>query len=239
MSEQKKGDGTSEAVGSRIRRSRGGPDDEDDSSDNDKRARPLGAAAWETVFGFSTAGLEKVLSPARSYQKKKFELGLEPLTYLGCPIYIREDGSWRKRREKKQKKKGEIFMEEVAKSSPRDSTDSTGLKEMEEVVDSKTQEVKNGGIEDEEDKKSTTSEDDRKAMSMFNIVFVMNPPVLEHNLRIKEMYEYVVKKFAKALKYEQARSNWVWRQSEMILNMKERAKEEGVLFLDHVWIMTS
>ncbi len=81
---------------------------------------------------------------------------------------------------------------------------------------------------DEEEAKSTASEDDRRAMSMFNVVFVMKAPLLEHNLRVKEMFEHVLKKFAKALKYEQARSNWVWRQSEMILNMKDRARDQSM-----------
>ena len=83
---------------------------------------------------------------------------------------------------------------------------------------------------EEEEAKSTTSDEDRRTMSMFNVVFVVHPPLLEHNLRIKEMFEYVVKKFAKALKYEQARSNWVWRQSEVILNMKERARDQSGCF---------
>ena len=97
-------------------------------------------------------------------------------------------------------------------------------------VPSLSQDHTNGAGAEEEEAKSTASDEDRRTMSMFNVVFVVHPPLLEHNLRIKEMFEYVVKKFVKALKYEQARSNWVWRQSEMILNMKERARDQSGCF---------
>lgn len=194
-----------------------------------------GGADWETVFGFPTDALENILSPGRSYHKKRFELGLEPLTYLGYPVYIREDGYWRKRREKSKKKEDgiealdwEIGSEGVLASITKQEPMSPDAGRATSNVPEVKPVVKDGSGEVDEDSKSTTSEDDRKAMSMFNVVFVMNPPLLEHNLRIKEMFECVVKKFAKVLKYEQARSNWVWKQSELILNMKEKAKEDGM-----------
>jgi hypothetical protein len=225
-----------------------------------------------------------MLSPPRSFHKKKYELGLEPLTYLSYPIFVRDDGSWRKRKDKKegaaataekeqkeevgkdgdgqqQQQQQEEEEEEEdadvakgkasnaatpttatatekdgqasAKSEPSVEDDRRPGSEYHKGVHDGVVGVDSGHTNDDDDDergetKSTASDDDRKAMSMFNVVFIMNPPLLEHNLRVKEMFEYVVKKFAKVLKYEQARSNWVWRQSEMILNMKERAKEESM-----------
>lgn len=201
--------------------------------------------------------MEKVLSPARSCHKKKFELGLEPLTYLSCPIFIREDGHWRKKKRGRKKNTAvdenddliqdietdprdfasmEVDVDDVELMNGDDDDDDDNVVKGDDVREKgEVRERKSGDNKDqEEDGKSTTSEDDRQTMSMFNMVFVMNPPVLEHNLRIKEMFEYVVRKFAKALKHEQARSNWVWKQSEMILSMKERAKEEGIYCLTYL-----
>lgn len=190
------------------------------------------------MLGFPTDALENLLSPGRSYHKKRFELGLEPLTYLGYPVYIREDGYWRKRREKNKRKVNEIGDEEWgigdeidlawAKQGPASHENTKGA-DTEAEAESDTS--AKGKSEPSKDDKTNgkNDEEERKAMSMFNVVFVMNPPVLEHNLRVKEMFECVVKKFAKVLKYEQARSNWVWKQSETILNMKEKAREDGKL----------
>ena len=194
------------------------------------------------VFGFPTDGLEEILTPSRSFNKKRFELGLEPLTYLGYPIFVREDGHWRKRKkDKKKEKKKDKEVDELF-STIKDENDLGTEGDTVQATDGSNDQGngKSGVVEDDQQEptkasnddidegKSTASEDDGKAMSMFHVVFIMNPPLLEHNVRIKEMFEYVVKKFSKALKYEQARSNWVWRQSEMILNMKERAKEDSL-----------
>lgn len=62
-------------------------------------------------------------------------------------------------------------------------------------------------------------------MTMFNVVFVLNPPALEYQLRTGEMYDNVIRKFSKDLKYEQAKTNYVWRESKAILNLKNKAKE--------------
>ena len=57
---------------------------------------------------------------------------------------------------------------------------------------------------------------------MFNMVFVLNPPILEYPLRTKEMYDHVVKKFGRALKWEQARLNYIWTESELIQSIESK-----------------
>jgi nitrogen permease regulator 3-like protein len=64
-------------------------------------------------------------------------------------------------------------------------------------------------------------------MTMFNVVFVLNPPALEYQLRVKDMYDNVTRKYAKTLKYEEARFQYVWKESKRIINIKQRAKENG------------
>jgi hypothetical protein len=67
-------------------------------------------------------------------------------------------------------------------------------------------------------------------MTMFNVVFVLNLPKHDADGRIL-IYEHVIKKFNKALKHAQAQENFVWKQSEMILSMKEKAREERRSYL--------
>lgn len=65
-------------------------------------------------------------------------------------------------------------------------------------------------------------------MTMFNVVFVMDPPLLEYSMRVKEIYENIIKKFAKALKWEQARTDYVWRESQHILQLRRKARETSM-----------
>ncbi|PWW76049.1 hypothetical protein C7212DRAFT_295720 [Tuber magnatum] len=69
-------------------------------------------------------------------------------------------------------------------------------------------------------------------MTMFHVVFVLNPPELEYHSRTQEMFDYVVKRFARALKYEQAKDGYVWREAEKIVRLKDKANHEGTSFAD-------
>ena len=53
-------------------------------------------------------------------------------------------------------------------------------------------------------------------LKMFHVVFVLDPPPLEYHLRTKEMYDHVIKKFSRALRWEQARSNYVSKEASAI-----------------------
>jgi hypothetical protein len=52
---------------------------------------------------------------------------------------------------------------------------------------------------------------------------------LEYSLHLKEMYDNIIKKFGKALKWEQARTDYVWREAQKILQMKEQARGRSKL----------
>jgi hypothetical protein len=72
---------------------------------------------------------------------------------------------------------------------------------------------------------NSTTQDNNPDMNMFNVVFVLNPPTLEYQQRVKEMYDNVTRKYAKALKYEEARFQYVWKESKRIIDIKQRAKD--------------
>ncbi|KAI9811527.1 MAG: Nitrogen permease regulator 3 [Thelocarpon impressellum] len=209
------------------RPSRKAGDDDDDSSSADSAdsaGRPKAKGpAFDTLFGFPTAALESILSPSRYFNKKKFELMLEPLVYVSYPVYVREDGQWRKKSVRRRKGKRDV------RSTDEDEPEISGVGTEAEGATPSPEGL--AGLDadtsaDEADGKHG-KDDDTQAMSMFNVLFVLNPPELEYNLRVNQMYEHVAKKLAKAFKYEQARSNWVWKESERILNLKEKGREEG------------
>ncbi|KAF4633578.1 hypothetical protein G7Y89_g4537 [Cudoniella acicularis] len=158
---------------------------------------------WEHLFEFPTADLESILTPSRAFHKKKFELSLDPLTFVTYPIHIREDGQWKKKKSKKSKK--------VKKESDEATGSGEGKSE--------------GGAKNSSGDASEDG-DDHGGMTMFNVVFILNLPKEEEDERIAEIYEHIIKKLNKALKHAQASSNYVWKESEMMLLMKEKAREE-------------
>ncbi|TVY83383.1 Nitrogen permease regulator, partial [Lachnellula suecica] len=169
----------------------------DDHFDNENGEHVV---PWEHVFEFPTTDLESILTPSRAFHKKKFELSLDPLHFVTYPMHIREDGTWKKKKTKK------------AKRSKGEANDQEGAGEK---VDEATK-VNGNASEDGDD----------GGMTMFNVVFILNLPQEEQDLRIQEIYVHIIKKFNKAMKHAQASSNFIWKESEMILSMKERAREE-------------
>ncbi|KAF8858117.1 hypothetical protein BDZ45DRAFT_651859 [Acephala macrosclerotiorum] len=157
---------------------------------------------WESVFGWSTADLRSILTPARGYHKKRFEMTLDPLYFISYPIHIREDGTWKKKKKLKKAKKAAPTDSNVGGSTAEGKqTESSGIKADDNAED-------DGG------------------MTMFNVHFILDLPKHESDARIAEIYHHVIKSFHKALNHAQESSNYVWKESEMILGMKEKAREE-------------
>lgn len=167
---------------------------------------------WEHLGEFSTKELESILTPSRAFHKKKFELFLDPLYFVSYPIHVREDGLWKKKKYKKVKK-------------PKGGADAETASGDGKSVDSDKKDDNGNGQAKAEDENSEDG-DDHGGMTVFNVVFVLNVPKDEQDERILDIYEHVIKKFNKALKHAQAQSSYVWKESEMILSMKEKAREE-------------
>lgn len=199
---------------------------------------------WETVLGFSAEGLGKMLSPPRGFHKRRFEMGVEGLVFLGAPMFVGEDGTWKKRKRRRRDNGGGDAGEEdsnrvgtavqAANDHDVDADIDGGLRMAREKFDLQHVPIFEPGYghdllygasspaESEAKSVSTTGGD--CDMNMFNVVFILNPPMLEYHLRVEEMYNNVVKKLAKTLKYEQAQSNYVWREAQAIMALKEKAK---------------
>ena len=204
-----------------------------------------GEPEWEEVLGFGADGLSKMLTPERNFNKKRFELGIDRLVFLGAPRFVREDGLWKKRRRMRRKSGGEESENEdklddasgasedqsnAANEKPKQQTDPS-QRELEEVPvydaayghglmsGAASRAVSDVGSD-------STTNGSGSDMSMFNVVFVLNPPELEYDIRVEDMYDNVARKFAKALKFEQAQTGFVYNESRLILTIKDKAKEQ-------------
>lgn len=151
----------------------------------------------KTLFGLDEDGLVGLLSPDRTWNKRRFELSINDLTFVGRPVFARQDGCWRGRKRVTKAKQRSVTPE--AEQSTEDD-------EANEATDARNE------LDLDENVSNTKSE-----LVMFHVVFVMNPPPLDHAHRLKEMYENVVKKFSRALKWVQVRNDYVRQETEALL----------------------
>ena len=159
-------------------------------------SQQLGKPSWEPLLGLGEEGLVSLLAPGRAWHKRKFEMGINDLVFVGRPVYARSSGTWLRRRQAKKKLEVEHDTEQPSETAT----------ESERDQKSKAQPKRESGR--------------KSPLTMFNVVFVLNPPPLEHSLRVKEMYDNVVRKFSKILKWEQTYNEYVWKQSDLIQNIK-------------------
>lgn len=205
--------------------------------------------AWETLLGLHTDVWEKLLSPSRTWHKRRFEVGINDLAFVGWPVFVREDGSWRKRKKRKDKgvERASWAGGELGQDAEGDGGGDREDGEQDTPRGSESEGIITGEgkarARDSENKSAKAQADSSNgvndAMTMFNVVFVLNPPVLEYSTRIKEKYESVIKKFGKALKWEQARGDYVWNEAQTILHLKERARENRKFSATRRWIYVS
>lgn len=237
-------------------RKRGGAssDLEEDASDRPEdgsghSSRP----PWESLLGLPGSVWEKLLSPSRSWHKRRFEVGINDLALIGWPVFVREDGTWRKQPRKKTKKPrpewdggelghneaaGDGKLEEEMVLSPEMAASTASLGEATVSPTDTTKHASSTSSKAGKPQEDALDPEDKDHMTMFNVVFVMDPPLLEYSTRVKEIYENIIKKFAKALKWEQARTGYVWKESQHILQVRRRAREASMSSLS-LWFVES
>jgi hypothetical protein len=225
------------------------PEEDDGQDGNGHSRRRGGDHDWESVLGFKTDALEKMLSPSKDFNKRRFELGVESIVFIGAPMFVRDDGLWKKPKRKRKTRSQKQKLEDgdlVKNLTTSEEDDDAGTHEEEPVKLKPEPFVYPAGFEPgyghgsmsgtpsgapsetgSDARSNSTNQDNNPDMTMFNVVFVLNPPALEYQQRVKEMYDNVTRKYAKALKYEEARFQYVWKESKRIIDLKQRAKENN------------
>jgi len=208
---------------------------------------------WNDLFGLPAGVLARLLCPAASSHKKRFEVGINEKVFIGRPMFAKENGAWRKkRRERRSSSRSNM----TAEKARRDRQEMKAKKRRTSSIHEEDSEASMQYTEN--DKASDTNEDDEQALSdghvpsekdckrfkglddpklpapkvdhplaMFHVVFVLKPPPLEYHIRVGEMHEKVVKKFSKALKLEQARTNFVAYEAALIAFLTRNVNNTG------------
>lgn len=215
---------------------------------------------WNDILGFQAGVLARLLCPAASSHKKKFEVGMNDKVFVGRPMFARTDGTWRrKRKERRSSSRSNMTAEKARKDrlemkarARRPTTSSIDEADSEpSALDTENENVSdnyedseragnNRAIEREKAPKQSTKRGDpnilstkfEHALAMFHVVFVLKPPPLEYQIRVGEMHGNVVKKFSKALKLEQARTNFVANEAASITSLTKTMNETGMISID-------
>ena len=206
---------------------------------------------WNDVFGYSSGVLAKALCPAKA-SHKRFEVSLGNNVVLGRPVWAKEDGGWRKHKPRRRSssmsnstgakasqagdKAKATLMDSVIEAPEEplhfssETNDESAV--IDELGDGNPTEVSSGKRPSQEESpysnrskvlpSRAAQQVVKDSMVMFHVVFVLRPPPLEYQARVKDIYEHVVKKLARALKWEQARSGYVAKEASLISSVAGR-----------------
>ncbi|KAK5120519.1 hypothetical protein LTR85_006174 [Meristemomyces frigidus] len=195
------------------------------------------------VLGYRVDTLEKLLSPGRWSDRKKFEICLDGITFVGHPVYANEDGSWStKDRDSPHSRNAEDEREatptlESQRTSVEDlEAATTGTANVTITAPETSDQAAHDSTHVPESldshqglsfatsmtSTSTASGAVTEQMTMFHIVFAVKPENQDETLTI---YHHVTKKLAKALHYCQKQSNYVAAESRKLLALRAKAKQ--------------
>lgn len=189
---------------------------------------------WEHVVGFPARDLAGILTPARSYHKRLFQLSLDPLYCVSYPIHVPENGKWKKPKKATKVAKNAKDGDELSPSLDVDppsaggNSSETPKEKVEKKAEDEEETDKGKEKEKEKDEKTEKTEKDEKrsSMTMFNLVFIMDPKKNEVKELVELLYDNIIKKVSKVFKYSQQHSEFVWKESKRILLLKEKGREE-------------
>ena len=173
--------------------------------------------------------LPHLLCPPPTAHQKKFEINIGGRVFLGRPVFARDNGEWKRKKPKKSKAIKDIASARPNPTAPSKKTSAQHDESLTEssgydsVIDEDEAETYDEAVEAVEalrlhelsakQDQEKTEQNWKEVLNMFHVVFVLDPPPLEHQVRIDDMYKHVVKKFSRALKWEQARSDYVLKEA--------------------------
>jgi nitrogen permease regulator 3-like protein len=182
---------------------------------------------WEHVAGFPTRDLASILTPARPYHKKLFQVSLDPLLCISYPIYVPETGVWKKKKKPHKAHASKPAEDQAAVTGDGEPGWKNG--EASQKQDPPQQPQPALPSEKKEDGKNNGEEadDKRASMTMFNLVFILNPKKHEAKELVNTLYINIIKKVNKAYKYSQQHSDFVWKEAKRISALKDKGREES------------
>ncbi|ATY62307.1 family UPF0171 [Cordyceps militaris] len=182
------------------------------------------AVPWESVAGFPTRDLASILTPARPYHKRLFQLSLDPLLCVSYPIHVPESGKWKRAKKSKPGRppSAVVVVDEADNTPAASRAPSIAVSAPPTPVD-----AEGAADKDKEKDKRDEDEEKRSSMTMFNLVFILRPKKDQTRELVDALYSNIAKKVNKAFKYSQQHSDFVWKESKKILATKDRAREDN------------
>lgn len=142
----------------------------------------------------SIAGLEKDIIaeyciPPRHLTNQKFEFTCDELSFVGLPIFLKNDESSRK---------------------------------------------ETNGVDIKADESDSNEVNINDSIYTFNLVFLLNPPLIEYDQRVDDVYENLCSKFAIFLRFVQNESNYLNKELSRINKINEAFEfnKDGSLVFD-------
>jgi hypothetical protein len=198
-----------------------------------------------SIFGISEDSLEKILSPGRWCDRKKFEISLQGLTFVGHPIYADQDGNWSSSRANAAGsaddrpvtptgpsiRKGNQSLETGSDQLGVTITEPTPVKSTRDFTHVPESLDSHGGpsLATSMNSASSTSAPGPEPLTAFHVVFALSN--FSNELQdgfVQDSYQHIAKKLSKALCYCQKQSSYVGVESRRLTALKTKSKQQGV-----------
>jgi hypothetical protein len=166
------------------------------------------------LFGFETRLLADIFCP-RHKSLTKFQLSIDDLTFVGQPVFL--------------KTKSDTIKRGVDNSSDLDNNEEL----QEQLSDAQNEEMSTQIPPSvaSDITSSTHSMQQHLHVTFFHLVFVLEPPELELCRQVDDIYKNIITKLTAALRYEQLRCDYVGKEAELILSLRENSGKKYIIFL--------
>ena len=202
----------------------------------------------ERVFGYRLDSLEKLLSPERWSDGKKFEVCLNGLTFVGHPVYASQDGLWSSGQPGRDSStlRGEgmedsaaTMMQPGRPSAENDGHSNEALasitvtepdtpgtpvrteRDFTHIADSFDSKVATS-LGTSFNSASSNSGAATEQIQMFHVVFALR---LTDQTQARRVYQHVAKTLSRALHFCQKQSSYVANESKKIVALRQKARQ--------------
>lgn len=204
-------------------------------------------ASDDSILGYSVDSLEKLLSPGRWSDRKKFEVCLNGVTFIGYPVYANQDGSW-SMKDTNAVAREDTGGESAGVPTEEEPTDIDQIGPSANITITAPQTLAKSGrdfmhapesldsqggpsLATSMNSASTTSGAVREQLTMFHVVFALTSQTQDQTV---DVYQQVLKKFSKSLHYCQKQTSYVAVESRKLLAMRAKAKQTKMR-LEALW----
>ncbi|KAK1063273.1 Nitrogen permease regulator 3 [Friedmanniomyces endolithicus] len=190
------------------------------------------SSSSDDLLGYSVDSLERLLSPGAWAARKKFEICLDGITFLGHPMYAREDGEWGSKSATSRRRSvpapslcrngdGQATAETTNITITAPGSPAKAFQDYTHMPDSlDSRHTVSLGTSMEST--STASGLPAEQMAMFQVVFALRG---DQQTYAAAIHEHVAKKLSKALHHCQMQHDYVSLESRKILALKSKAKQ--------------